>query len=74
MGRGTLLRFLAMIWCAHTDMELSIDTSLQLSLFSLHTQISSLQYALVFLEVMGPGAVLAIGGVPQCPSKLLIIF
>jgi len=56
-----------MIWCAEPDLECSINTSLQLSLFNLHTQTSSLQYALVFLEVMGPGAVLAIGGVPQCP-------
>ena len=63
-----------MIWCTESNMELSINTSSQLSLFNLHTQISSLQYALVFLDVMGPGAVLAVGGVPQCPSKLLSIF
>ena len=62
-----------MIWCAESNMELSTDTSSQLSVFNLHTQISSLQYALVFLETMGPGAVLAVGGVPQCPSKLLIV-
>ena len=55
-----------MIWCAEPDMECSINTSLQPSLFNLHTQTSSLQYALVFL---GPGAVLAVGGVPQCPTN-----
>ena len=62
-----------MIWCAERDMELNINIGLKVSMFSLHTQISSLQYALVFLEAMGPGAVLAVGGVPQCPSKSLYI-
>ena len=62
-----------MIWCAECDMELNINIGLKVSMFSLHTQISSLQYALVFLEAMGPGAVLAVGGVPQCPSKSLYI-
>lgn len=62
-----------MIWCGECDMELSINTSSQLSLFNLCTQISSLQYALVFLEAMGPGAVLAVGGMPQCPSKLYLV-
>ena len=56
-----------MIWCAESNM----DASSQLSSFNLCTQISSLQYTLVFLDTMGPGAVLAVGGVPQCPSKLL---
>ena len=59
-----------MIWCAESNM----DSNSQLSLFDLRTQISSLQYALVFLETMGPGAILAVGGVPQCPSKLLNVF
>ena len=58
-----------MIWCAERDIKLSIKIASKLSMFSLHTQISSLQYALVFLEAMGPGAVLAVGGMPQCPSK-----
>ena len=62
-----------MIWCAEHDMELNINIGLKVSMFSLHTQIYSLQYALVFLEAMGPGAVLAVGGVPQCPSKSLYI-
>ena len=63
-----MLRFLAMIWCAEED---SVCITPQLSTFSPHTQISSLNYALVFLEAMGPGAVLAVGGVAQCPSKLI---
>ena len=55
-----------MIWCAQPDVDLD-----KLSLFNLHTQISCLRYALIFLEAMGPGDLLAVGGVPQCPSKLI---
>lgn len=56
-----------MIWCTEPDTEVHISSQL----FNFHTQISSLQYSLVFLEAMGPRAVLAVGGVSQCPSKAI---
>ena len=44
----------------------------QLSFFSPHSQLSSLQFARTFLQAMGPDGVLAIGGMSQCPSKYVV--
>ncbi|XP_065904568.1 HEAT repeat-containing protein 1-like isoform X3 [Dysidea avara] len=73
-GRGTLLRFLALIWCGTPDMESVLSSCVQsfipipqLPFFSPHSQLSSLQFARTFLQAMGPDGILAIGGMSHCP-------